>query len=97
MSAPRQNEIIYGHGFLRDVAKLPRDVREKLAQLLGILVVDAFDSRLHTKPLGAPLKDKYSFRITRDWRIAFEFSGQNIIKLLVADHRDQIYKRLERL
>jgi len=30
-------------------------------------------------------------------RDAFEFSGQHTIKLLVADHRNRIYKRLARL
>ena len=97
MSALAQNEIFYGTGFLRDVPKLQHEAQEKLAQLLDILIVDTFDSRLHTKPLGAPLKGKYSFRITRDWCVAFEFSGQHTIKLLVVDHRNRIYKRLARL
>ncbi|MBI4080913.1 MAG: hypothetical protein HY430_04045 [Candidatus Levybacteria bacterium] len=96
MSALARNEVVYGAGFLHDVQKLQYEVQEKLAQLLDILVVDAFDPRLHTKPLGAPLKGVYSFRITRDWRVAFEFFGQHTIKLLVADHRNRIYKRLAR-
>ncbi len=97
MSERARNEIAYSAGFLRDVQKLPRDMQEKLANLLDVFVTDVFDSRLHAKPLGIPLKGKYSFRITRDWRVAFEFFGRNSIKLLVADNRNKIYKRLERL
>lgn len=92
-----RNEIEYGDGFLRDVRRLPKEAVEKLGVLLTVFQENAFDPRLHTKPLGPPLKDKYSFRITRDWRVGFVFIGQSRIKLLVADHRDKIYERMKRL
>ena len=92
-----RNEIIYGDGFLRDVRKLPNSIQEKLAELLVILQVNTFDPLLHAKPLGPPLRGVYSFRITRDWRVGFVFKDHHIIKLLVADHRSKIYKRLVRL
>lgn len=80
------NEIQYGDGFLRDLRHLPREVGEKFSFLLGLLQENVFNSRLHTKQLRTPLKDKYSFRITRDWRVGFMFSGKNRVLLLVADH-----------
>ncbi len=92
-----RNELEYGDGFSGDLKKLPREVVEKLSFLLGLLGEDAFDPRLHTKSLGPPLKDKYSFRITRDWRVGFMFSAPHRIKLLVADNRDRIYERMRRL
>lgn len=91
-----KNEIEYGDGFLSDLRHLPREVVEKLRFLLELLPENAFDPRLHTKPLGTPLKDKYSFRITRDWRVGFMFSESHRIKLLIADHRDKIYERIRR-
>ena len=57
---------------------------------------DVFDPRLHTKPLDFPLKGKFSFRITRDWRVGFEFLGPRIIHLLAVDHRSRIYRRIGR-
>ena len=92
-----KNEIEYGDGFLGDLRRLPIEVNEKLSFLLGLLQENTFDPRLHTKHLGPPLKDKYSFRITRDWRAGFMFSGPHRIKLLIADHRDKIYGRMKRL
>ena len=95
MSAP-QNEIKYSQDFVRDVRKLPGSIQEKLGELLGILREDAFDPRLHSKPLSVPLQGVFSFRITRDYRVGFEFSGPFTIKLLITDRRDRIYKRLQR-
>ena len=74
-----------------------REANEKLSFLLRLLRGNAFDPRLHTKHLGSPLKDKYSFRITRDWRVGFMFSGHHRIKLLAAGNRDKIYEMMRRL
>jgi len=91
------NEIRYGDGFLKDVRKLPRDAQDKLANLIALLRADAFDPRLHTKALSTPLIGRFSFRITRDWRVGFQFAAPHVIQLLVVDHCDRIYRRLARL
>src|SRR3989344_9376929 len=92
-----KNEIEYGDGFLKELYQLPREAVDKFSFLLESLAENVFDPRLHTKSLGPPLKDKYSFRITRDWRVGFMFSGKNRIQLLVADHRSRIYERMRRV
>lgn len=91
-----RNEIIYGDRFLRDVSILPGNIQKKLAGLLQLLATDAFDTRLHTKPLARPLHGMYSFRITRDWRVGFAFRAPHVIHLLAALNRRRIYKRMER-
>ena len=95
MPAPR-NEVIYDKDFLKDVRRLPLEVREKLSELMEILQEDPFDSRLHTKPLSAPLQGIFSFRIVRDYRVGFKFYAPRVILVLATDNRDQIYKRLRR-
>lgn len=92
-----RNEVEYSDGFLKDLRRLPRKEVEKLSILLEFLREDVFDARLHTKPLGPPLKNKYSFRITRDWRVGFMFLGPNRIKLFAVDHRSKIYEKMKRL
>ena len=92
-----KNEIAFGDGFWKDADKLPKEAREKLPELLEMLAQNAFDPRLHTKPLGAPLIGRYAFRITRDWRVAFIFTGDHRIKILMAGRRDVIYPRLKRM
>ena len=95
MPTPR-NEVIYSKDFLRDVRHLPLEVREKLSELMEVLQENPFDSKLHTKPLSAPLQGIFSFRIVRDYRVGFKFYAPRVILLLAADKRDQIYKRLQR-
>lgn len=95
MSAPL-HEIIYEKDFGKDVRNLPRKAQDKLGMLLGILRENPFDNQLHTKRLGAPLHSAFSFRITRDYRVGFEFVASHAIKLLIVDTRDNIYKRLLR-
>lgn len=90
------NRIFYDPSFLKDVRKLPIEYQNKLADLLEVLEQDAFDPRLHVKPLGPPLQGLFSFRITRDYRVGFKFQSSHAIKLLAADHRSKIYKRLSK-
>lgn len=89
-------EIIYENDFRKGVRGFPRGIQEKLANLIDILRHNAFDPRLHTKPLGSPLQGLFTFRITRNYRVAFEFSNPNAIRLIIADTRNNIYRRLRR-
>lgn len=91
-----ENEIIYDADFIKDVRRLPIESQTKLAGLLVILKKDIFNPFLHTKPLSAPLQGFFSFRITRDYRVGFKFQTVHTVRLLVADRRDRIYKRLLR-
>lgn len=95
MSVP-PNEIVYEPSFRKDVHDLPHAIQEKLADLIVILAENPFDSRLHTKPLNPPLQKVFSFRITRNYRVGFTFDAPHVIRLLISDTRDQIYKRLVR-
>jgi addiction module RelE/StbE family toxin len=85
-------EIVYSADFVKSVRLLPKSVRKKLADLLGILERYPFHPRLHTKPLAGPLSGFYSFRITRDWRVIFKFINSSKIFLIDAAHRSDIYK-----
>lgn len=85
-------QILYGDYFLKSVKKLPNKQQEKLAKLLEIFQENPFHSLLHTKPLTGQLTGFYSFRITRDWRVIFEFINPETIKLIEVSHRKDIYK-----
>lgn len=85
--------VVYTNSFLRSARKLPKSQQNKLAQLLEILRENPFHSKLHTKTLTGPLTGFYSFRITRDWRVIFQFLTPNKVKLIEIGHRKDIYKR----
>ncbi|MBN2197846.1 type II toxin-antitoxin system mRNA interferase toxin, RelE/StbE family [Candidatus Wolfebacteria bacterium] len=85
-------EITYSRDFLKSVESIPKLVQKKLVGLLDILKKNPFHSILHVKPLVGKLKGFYSFRITRDWRIIFNFSDSQKIFLIDVAHRKDIYK-----
>src|SRR3990167_8380347 len=51
-----------------------------------------FHQLLHAKSLTGSLAGFYSFRITRDWRVIFQFVNPQTIKLIEAAHRKDIYR-----
>jgi addiction module RelE/StbE family toxin len=85
-------KTLYGDRFLRSARKLPRVQQTKLAKLLELLQDTPFHPKLHTKPLSGELSGLYSFRITRDWRVIFQFRSPDEIVLVNAGHRKEIYQ-----
>lgn len=84
--------ILYGRHFLRSARDLPNAQQEKLATLLELFRESPFHSKLHTKHLAGKLSGLYSFRITRDWRVIFQFLSPEEIQLIEAAHRKDIYR-----
>ena len=84
--------VTYNERFKKDVGKLPKETQEKLSILISVLVENPFDRGLHTKRLAGPLDGQFSFRITRDWRVIFQFIDARTIQLLHALHRKDAYR-----
>ncbi len=84
--------ISYGEPFLKSARKLPKPQQKKLASLLELLQTNPFHSKLHTKPLKAELSGFYSFRITRNWRVIFQFLSAHEIQIVDVGHRKEIYQ-----
>ena len=85
-------ELVYGGEFLRSVKTLPVSQQRKLARLLELLREQPFHPSLHSKRLSGPLLGLFSFRITRDWRVMFQFTSAMTIQLLRVAHRSDIYR-----
>lgn len=84
--------LIYGEGFLRSIKHLPEKTAAKLTDLLTVLGNNPYHSLLHTKKLSGDLAGSFSFRITRDWRVIFQFIDTRTIKLIRVKHRKDIYR-----
>jgi len=85
-------ELVYSDEFLRSVKALPAPQQRKLAKLLELLRDHPFHPSLHTKRLSGPLLSLLSLRITRDWRVVFQFTGTMTIQLLRVAHRSDVYR-----
>ena len=84
--------IVYGSHFLVSAKKLPKHEQRKLAQLLEMFAANPFHPKFHTKHLVGKLSGLYSFRITRDWRVIFQFLSSQEIQLIDVAHRREIYR-----
>lgn len=84
--------VIFGEHFVKAVRKLPSFQQEKLSILIELLRENPFNTRLHTKPLVGELSGLYSFRITRDFRVIFQFLGSDKVRLIDVGHRKEIYE-----
>lgn len=85
-------KIYYTNRFLRSARKLPLQEQEKLAKLLALAQENPFHPKLHSKPLAGELSGSYSFRITRDCRVIFQFLSADEISLIDIGHRKEIYR-----
>ncbi len=85
--------IEYSSKFIKIVKKLPVDKQVKLADLIVLLSKNPFHQKLHSKQLSGKLIGFYSFRITREWRVIFQFISSKNIKLLLVGQRKNIYKK----
>ena len=83
----------YTKTFLKEARNLPKTLKPKLAEQLERLSKNPFDPQLKTKPLKGKLAGYYSFRITREYRVIFEFLTPTTIKLFTLAHRKDIYKK----
>lgn len=84
--------VIYGVNFLKSARKLDKKLQEKLAKNIEILQRNPFSSTLHTKNLAGKLSGFFSFRITRDWRVVFQFIDPETVRLIEVAHRRDIYR-----
>ncbi|MDO8622385.1 MAG: type II toxin-antitoxin system RelE/ParE family toxin [bacterium] len=85
-------ELVYGERFLQSARTLPAPQRRKLARLLETLRENPFHPLLHTKRLSGDLAGIHAFRITRDWRVIFQFNDPAAIQLLRVAHRRDVYR-----
>ena len=84
--------IVFSNQFLKSVDELPVNTQNKLDRLLELLKNNPYHPLLHTKQLGGNMTGYLSFRITRDWRVLFQFIDSQTIHLLDVGHRKDIYR-----
>lgn len=85
-------KVVYGAYFLRSARRLDKKLQIKLSDKISVFQKNPFNSFLHTKNLSGKLVGFYSFRITRDWRVTFQFLNPEVVKLIDVDHRKDIYR-----
>lgn len=85
-------QVVYHDDFLKSAARLPKSQQKKLANLIELMVANPYHPLLHTKRLTGELLGTLSFRITRDWRVIFQFLDPQKVYLLRVRHRKDSYR-----
>lgn len=85
-------KVVFNRNFLKSAKKIPSGEEEKLNRLISLLEENPYHPLLHTKHLTGRLTGYLSFRITRDWRVIFQFLDPQTIQLLRVAHRSEIYR-----
>ncbi len=84
--------VLYHKNFLKSVKNLPEFQQKKLSKLIEVLRENPFNPLLHTKRLTKELAGSLSFRVTRNWRVIFQFLNPGAVQLLRVKHRKDIYR-----
>lgn len=87
-------KIRYKKEFLKRFKLLPSEIQERYAELELVFMENPFHPHLHTKGLHGKLRNFYSFRITRDYRVVFQFVSEEEIVMTTIGHRKDIYKKV---
>ncbi len=78
--------------FLNSSRKLSTVEQIKLATLLERFQHNPFDASLQTKKLKGELSGLFSFRVTRERRVIFQFMNETTIRLINVIHRKDAYR-----
>jgi mRNA-degrading endonuclease RelE of RelBE toxin-antitoxin system len=84
-------EILKTEDFIKELEKLPLEIKKSCRKQEIIFRINWLDSRLHTKRIKE-LKGVYSFRITRRYRVLFYFRNDDAIFFSIG-HRKDIYAK----
>ncbi len=85
-------EIVLRKSFLKAAENTPSKIQELLVLQIDIFKKNHHDIRLHTKKLSGKLKDFYSLRLTRDYRVTYYFENRNKAIFVDIGHRKDIYE-----
>lgn len=85
-------QVVYGNRFLKSAKSLPGVQQQKLATLLSYLEQNPYHPLLRSKHLSGDLMGLLSFRISRDWRVIFQFIDARTVQLLHVAHRKEMYR-----
>ena len=84
-------EILKTEDFIKELEKLPREIKKSCRKQEIIFKINWLDPRLHAKRIKE-LKGVYSFRITRRYRVLFYFRNDDAIFFSIG-HRKDIYTK----
>lgn len=84
--------IRYADSFLKEARRLPKGIQDLLLTQTERFGANPRDPRLHTKILHGRLEGKFSFRVTRNYRVIYRIEDRDQYTFLIIDDRKDIYR-----
>lgn len=85
-------KIVFSGQLLKSTKVLTPKLQAKLDRLIDLLAQNTYHPILHTKELTGDMTGFWSFRITQEWRVLFQFLSTDTIQILRVQHRKDIYR-----
>lgn len=80
--------ILHLPKFERLYKKLPKPIQELAKKKEIIFRQDPFEPSLNTHKLHGPLRDFWSFYVNYEYRVIFDFAGQNTVRFYSIGNHD---------
>ena len=84
--------IEYTSNFIRSFRRLPKEIQNLAIAQEEIFKINARDPRLHVKSLHGKLKNLWSFRVTRRYRVLFAWKSSSAVLFYEVEHRRFVYQ-----
>lgn len=85
-------EIDYVREFRERYSELPEKIKLKAEKQENIFRSNPLHPSLHTEKLSPKSKEVWSFRVDKNYRVIFKFSGKNRVIFLSVGHHHWIYR-----
>ena len=85
-------DIVYADEFKDRYKELPLTTQKKAERREPIFRKSPFHPSLRTEKLKPKEKEYWSFRIDKDYRVLFRFTGDSTVIFLTCGHHNWIYR-----
>ena len=85
---------VWDQGFKRSYKKRVRDnsrLKKKFWEKMEIFLENPFFTQLRTHKLSGKLAEQWAFSVDEDYRIVFEFLGEDQVLLIDVGSHDEVY------
>lgn len=84
--------IIVTEEFEKRFRDLPKNIQKKLIKQEGFLRENPLHPSLHTEKLQPKIKEYWSFRIDKSYRVLFRFTKKDELILITVGTHDWVYR-----
>ncbi|HEY4504554.1 MAG TPA: type II toxin-antitoxin system YafQ family toxin [Candidatus Paceibacterota bacterium] len=86
-------KVIVHRTFGKQFAKVDAKIRRHFQARRDLFLDSPYHPLLYTHPLTGDRTGQWSFNVTGDWRVVFEFNDQSIVTFLEIGTHDSLFNK----